>query len=123
MNSLNNEVKVKNLEIKTNPTTTSLYNSIINNKNTIKIKFENSIIRIKSSSIQKIFTLNEENQLENILFIFDRNNLDYDNESEHNFLINSKDLKIKNIISNKKSEYYIPYVFTLFRFRFYKSYY
>ena len=49
MNSLNNEVKVKNLEIKTNPTTTSLYNSIINNKNTIKIKFENSIIRIKSS--------------------------------------------------------------------------
>ena len=116
MNSLNNEVKVKNLEIKTNPTTTSLYNSIINNKNTIKIKFENSIIRLKSSSIQKIFTLNEESHIENIIFIFDRNNLDYDNESEYNFLINSKDLKIKNIISNKKSEYYIPYVFFIISF-------
>ena len=116
MNSLNNEVKVKNLEIKTNPTTTSLYNSIINNKNSIKIKLENCIIRIKSSSIQKIFTLNEENQLENILFIFDRSNLDYDNENEHNFLINSKELKIKNIISNKKSEYYIPYVFFIISF-------
>ena len=113
MSSLNDKIKVENLEIDSNISTVTLYNTIIKNKKLLKIKFENENIKIKVSSIQKIFSLNEENLLQNILFIYDKNNLNIDNENEEKLLNNSMNLEIQNIPSNQKYECLIPYIYLI----------
>ena len=108
MNPLDFQVNIKNLTIKLNNEKTKKYKSIIENKKKLKISIKNNKFKLGNLSIQKIFSLNKEDLLENIIFIYDKNNLNFENE-ETTF-INSIHLDNENIFK-KKTEKIILYIY------------
>ena len=108
MNPLDFQVNIKNLTIKLNNEKTKKYKSIIENKKKLKISIKNNKFKLGNLSIQKIFSLNKEDLLENIIFIYDKNNLNLENE-ETTF-INSIHLDNENIFK-KKTEKIILYIY------------
>lgn len=108
MNPFDFQANIKNLTIKLNNEKTKKYKSIIENKKKLKISIKNNKFKLGNLSIQKIFSLNKEDLLENIIFIYDKNNLNLENE-ETTF-INSIHLDNENIFK-KKTEKIILYIY------------
>jgi hypothetical protein len=107
--------QIKNMEIKADSLISSRYLNVLRKQKNLNIKCKNSNISINYSSIFKIFELNEESFLENILFIFETNNSDVLNNinKQKSLLLSPLDLSVKNILLNKKKEYLIPYIFLI----------
>ena len=114
MEDQNNISQIKNIEIKANSSISTRYQNILRKHKKLNIKFINSNLSINYTSIFKIFKLNEENNLENILFIFETNDSDlFNNINKKNFLPSSLVLSTNNIVFNKNKEYLIPYLFLI----------
>ena len=107
--------QVKNMEIKADSLLSSRYLNILRNKKNLNIKSKNSNISINYSSIFKIFELNEESFIENILFIFETTNSEVLNNinKPKSLFLSTLDLSSKNILLNKKKEYLMPYIFLI----------
>jgi hypothetical protein len=113
MEDQNNISQIKNIEIKADSSISTRYQNILRKHKKLNIKFINSNLSINYTSIFKIFKLNEENNLENILFIFETNDSDlFNNINKKNFLPSSLVLST-NIVFNKNKEYLIPYLFLI----------
>lgn len=114
MEDQNNISQIKNIEIKADSSISTRYQNILRKHKKLNIKFINSNLSINYTSIFKIFKLNEENNLENILFIFETNDSDlFNNINKKNFLPSSLVLSTNNIVFNKNKEYLIPYLFLI----------
>jgi len=114
MEDQNNISQIKNIEIKADSSISTCYQNILRKHKKLNIKFINSNLSINYTSIFKIFKLNEENNLENILFIFETNDSDlFNNINKKNFLPSSLVLSTNNIVFNKNKEYLIPYLFLI----------
>ena len=114
MEAQNNISQIKNIEIKADSSISTRYQNILRKHKKLNIKFINSNLSINYTSIFKIFKLNEENNLENILFIFETNDSDlFNNINKKNFLPSSLVLSTNNIVFNKNKEYLIPYLFLI----------